>query len=229
MTKKLVVWGASGHALVVADALRAAGGWEIAGFLDDVSPDRRGEEFAGATVLGGREVLADLRRQGVEDVIVAVGDNAARTRLARLAQAEGFRLATVVHPRATVAPDVALGAGTVVAAGAVVNPGARIGENVIVNTSASVDHECVVEDGAHIGPGARLGGRVSVGPLAWIGIGATVRDGVSIGARSVIGAGAVVLNDIPPGVIAYGVPAKVVRTLEPDAEPAPANPKARRP
>jgi len=218
MVRKLVVWGASGHALVVADVLRAGGGWEIVGFLEDVGTERYGTEFAGSRVLGGREMLAELRGSGVEHVIVAVGDNNARTFLARLSRARGFRLATAVHPRATLAPDVVIGEGTVVAAGSVINPATRIGENVIINTGASVDHECSVEEGVHIGPGVRLGGRVAIGPQAWVGIGATVRDGIRIGARAIIGAGAVVVSDIPPDVVAFGVPARVVRSLKQGTE-----------
>lgn len=218
MARKLVVWGASGHALVVADVLRAAGGWEIVGFLEDVRTERYGTEFAGSRVLGGREVLAELRAGGVEYMIVGVGDSNARMHLARLSRAQGFRLATAVHPRATLAPDVVIGEGTVVAAGSVINPATRIGENVIINTSASVDHECSVEEGVHIGPGARIGGRVTIGSQAWVGIGATVRDRIRIGARSVIGAGAVVVGDIPPDVVAFGVPARVVRSLKPGTE-----------
>ena len=63
--KKLVVWGASGHALVVADAVRLAGEYEIAGFLDDLHPGRHGEQFCGALVLGGVEMLDSLWALGV--------------------------------------------------------------------------------------------------------------------------------------------------------------------
>jgi acetyltransferase EpsM len=100
-----------------------------------------------------------------------------------------------------------------VVAGAVLNPAVEVGEHVIVNTCASVDHESVIEDGAHVGPGTRLGGRVRIQRGAWIGIGATIRDRVTIGAGARIGAGAVVLTDIPAGVVAYGVPAQVVRRV----------------
>jgi acetyltransferase EpsM len=125
----------------------------------------------------------------------------------------GFYLATAIHPRAIVAADVSIGAGTVIVAGSVVNPGAHIGENVIINTCASIDHECIIEDGVHICPGVRLGARVRVGRAAWIGIGATIKDRVHIGPGSLIGVGAVVLSDIPGGVVAYGVPARIVREM----------------
>jgi UDP-N-acetylbacillosamine N-acetyltransferase len=212
VTDRVVIWGASGHALVVADILRLEGR-EVAGFIDDVNAERRGQEFAGARVLGGRECLNGLRTDGVRAIVIAVGNCAARLQLGDAVRQHGFELARAVHPRAVVAADVTIGAGTVVCAGAVVNPGSSIAESVIVNTSATVDHECVIADGAHVGPGVHLGGRVRVGRGAWVGIGATVSDRVVIGAESVVGAGAVVLNDVPRRVVAFGVPARVVRDV----------------
>jgi acetyltransferase EpsM len=211
----VVIWGASGHALVVADIVRLAGQFEVIGFLDDLSPERRGHRFCGATVLGGSEELQGLYGRGVHHVLIAVGDCKARIRLAASAREHGFDLALAIHPCATIASDVQIGAGSVIAAGAVINPGSVIGENVIINTSASVDHECIVEDGAHICPGARLAGRVTVGRGSWVGIGASVVDHVRIGAGAIIGAGAVVTLDIPDGVVAFGLPAKVRREVRP--------------
>jgi acetyltransferase EpsM len=213
--EKLIIWGASGHALVVADAARASGDYEIAGFIDDVHPERSGVEFCGATILGGREQLDLLPAQGVNKLIMGIGDCRARLELSEFARGKGFQLVTVIHPRACVAMDASVGRGTVILAGAVVNSATRIGENVIVNTSASVDHECSIEDGVHIGPGVHLGGRVSIGRRTWVGIGATVIDRASIGADVVIGAGAVVVSDnIPDGVLAYGIPARVVKNAK---------------
>jgi len=211
MKPKLVIWGASGHARVVADIIRLEQSYEIVGFLDDHNPERARTEFCGALVLGGKEQLDVLLKHEVNHLIVGVGDCHARLRLASLAQANGFRLATGKHPRATIAGDVQIGDGTVIMAGAVINPGASVGKNVIVNTSASIDHDCVVADGVHIGPGARLAGNVVVERAAWIGMGAMIINGVRIGADAVIGAGSVVLRDIPDSVAAYGVPAKIIK------------------
>lgn len=205
---KLVIWGAAGHARVVADIVRLVGAYELAGFLDDVDPGRKGSEFAGRPVLGGREALPGLRAAGVEHLVPAFGDNEARLRLIEVARQQGFTLTTAIHPSSVIAADCTIGPGTVVAAGCVVNPGTQVGECVILNTSAAVDHDCTIEDGAHVGPGARVGGHVTVGRAAWLGIGAVVKDRVTIGKGAVIGAGAVVLRDIPPGVVAYGVPAR---------------------
>ena len=209
MARRIVIWGASGHALVVADIVRLLGTYQIVGFLDDVNPDRHHTVFHGIPILGGREQLDRLRDSGVEYLIIGIGDSAARMKLAEVAREKGFSLANAIHPRAIIAADVEIGDGTMVAAGAVINPASKIGSNVIINTSASVDHECLIEDGAHVGPGVNLGGNVTVGSGSWIGIGAKVRNGIVIGARSIVGAGAVVLHDVAAETVVFGVPAKV--------------------
>jgi UDP-N-acetylbacillosamine N-acetyltransferase len=211
MRQKLAIWGASSHALVAADAIRLGDEYEIVGFLDDFTPGRKGESFCGAKVLGGKELLPLLRSEGVHTIFVGIGDCRARLEVSSVVRDEGFQLATVVHPRAIVARDSSLGCGTLVVAGAVVNPAAKVGESVIVNTGASVEHECVIEDGAHISAGVHLGGQVFVGRGALVEIGSTVARGINIGAESIIGAGSVVLHDIPVGVLAYGVPARIIR------------------
>jgi sugar O-acyltransferase (sialic acid O-acetyltransferase NeuD family) len=208
----IIIWGAAGHARVVADIIRRDGELRVAGFIDDAHPERAGEWFEGARILGGREALGAARAEGVSHLIVAFGNCDGRAEAARFAVESGFVLTIAVHPSAVIAASAKIGAGTVIAANVVVNPGTTIGENVILNTSCSVDHDCAVGNLAHIAPGARLAGNVRVGNASWIGIGAVVSDGLSIGARSVIGAGAVVVSDIPDGVVAYGVPARVMRS-----------------
>jgi UDP-N-acetylbacillosamine N-acetyltransferase len=213
--KALVIWGASGHALVVADIIRLVNAYRIIGMIDDRNPQRAGSEFAGYEVLGGRESLDDLWERQVRTMIVAFGNCHARLQVAQFLRERGFRLATAVHPRATVAADVSIGAGSVIVAGSVINPAAAIGENAIINTGSTVDHECVIGDGVHIAPGAHLAAGVSVGRCSWVGIGSVVREGVHIGSDVMIGAGSVVRHDIGDGALAYGVPARIVRQLVP--------------
>jgi acetyltransferase-like isoleucine patch superfamily enzyme len=89
-----------------------------------------------------------------------------------------------------------------------VNAAAEIGRGVIVNTSASVDHDCRVGEFAHLAPGSVLGGEVVVGARAFVGLGARILPCVTIGEEAVVGAGAVVLRDVPPGATVVGVPAR---------------------
>lgn len=206
----IVVIGAGGHAKVVARSLRECGGWHVAGFVDDQNPARAGERFGGATVLGGRAALAALREQGVAAAVVAFGHNRARLDFDAWLAGGGWQRPAIVDPSARVGDDVVLGPGCYVAAGAIVEPGVALGRQVIVNSAAVLCHDGIVDDGAHLCPRSCFGGHVRIGPRSWIGIGATVRDRVRIGADVVVGAGALVLRDVPDGVVAYGHPAQVI-------------------
>jgi sugar O-acyltransferase (sialic acid O-acetyltransferase NeuD family) len=175
--RKLVIWGAGGHAKVVADIMSLRGEYVIAGFLDDVAPGSNPRKFLGAPLYHGLGDLDRFHGTDVRFLILALCDCCARLALSEITRARGWWFPTAVHPSAVIANSAAIGAGTVVAAGAVVNPEVRMGEHVIVNISASIDHECVIGDAAHIGPGAHLAGRVTVGRAAAIGIGASVLPG----------------------------------------------------
>jgi sugar O-acyltransferase (sialic acid O-acetyltransferase NeuD family) len=208
MTKPLVILCAGGHGRVVADAARAAGR-RVAGFLDAGRPV--GARHDGVAVLGGDGLLDDPIFCAGHDFVVATGVQALRRRLALLVQARGGRLARVIHPSAVVAPSAMIGAGTVLAAGAIVNPGARLGDFVIVNTGATIDHDDVLEDGVQICPGAHLAGLVTCREDAFIGTGAAVIPGRTIGRRAIVGAGATVIHDIPDDATAIGCPARVIK------------------
>ena len=209
--KRIVIVGAGGHGKVVADLVRAAGVFEIAAFADELALQRDGDLYLGVRVLAGDDALARARSLGVDHALAAFGDCTARLGCCERLIANGFEIISAVHPRAVVSPDVSIGAGTVVAAGAVVCAAAYLGESVIVNTGATVDHDCVVDDGVHLEPGVHLAGSVRVGRGSTVGIGAVVVKGVRIGAHSHVGAGAVVTRDLPDGVVAWGVPARVIR------------------
>ena len=198
---------------MVLDILERTQKYEIVGVVDD-DPARQGNYFCGYRILGS---LGYLLEQGPNaKVILAVGDNMTRERLALRLVSLGFQFITAIHPAAVVGRDVILGVGTVLMANVAVNPGTTIGRHVIINTGATVDHDCVIGDFAHISPGVHLAGGVTVEPLAHVGIGATVIEGVTIGTGSIVGAGAAVVTDIPPGVVAVGVPARVVKNVKKD-------------
>jgi sugar O-acyltransferase (sialic acid O-acetyltransferase NeuD family) len=196
------VVGAGGHAKVVLALLRARG--HAIGRVVDADPARHG-----ATVLAHRiEPESALAVEPDRLVVIAIGHNAARRRVAeRLAQ-RGHRFAYLVHPTAWVAPDARIEPGAVVFAGAIVQPGAVVGAHAILNTGCSIDHDCVVGDYAHIAPGARLCGGVHVGEGALVGVGAAVIPALRIGAWATVGAGAAVIRDIDGGATVVGVPAR---------------------
>ena len=201
----ILVWGGGGHGHVVIDLLRAAGGWDIAGILDNLNP--KGARIMDVPVLGDADQLPALRRQGVAYIAVAIGDPAARAGMLARAEAAGFRMPTLIHPAACVSPAAVIGPACVLCAGAIVGPQAVLGTGVIVNTRASVDHDNRIGDFVHVAPGATVCGFVTIGRETWIGAGAVVRDHLAIGSRVMVGAGALVLKPVPDGLTVYGNPA----------------------
>jgi sugar O-acyltransferase (sialic acid O-acetyltransferase NeuD family) len=208
----LLVIGAGGHARVLVDIAEKQGRYRIAGLLDDRA-QMRGTEVLGYPVLGGREVLE--RDDAPAHAIVAIGAPRARAAWQAHLEDRGFQLAVLVHPTASVARGVEIGAGSVLMAGAIVNPGSRLGRGVIVNTGASVDHDCDVGDFTHIAPGARLAGGVRVGPRSHVGLQAGVIQNVVVGADVTVGAGAAVIRPVPDGVTVAGVPARALPSRAP--------------
>jgi UDP-N-acetylbacillosamine N-acetyltransferase len=211
--KKLVIWGAGGHALMIAQLISMIGDYELVGFIDDVNVKRKGRLLNCVPILGGKEQIDEIYAMGVQYLIIGFGDCAARLRIAEEVQNRGFLLAKAIHPKAIISTNVEIGAGTVVMGGAAISYGAILGRNVIINTCANIGHESIVEDGVHVCSGVNLAGATNIKRGAWVGIGSTVIEKITIGAGSFIGAGSVVVKDIPDGVMAYGVPCRVVRKI----------------
>ncbi len=210
---RLVIVGAGEHGRVMADVVREQDQVELLGFVDG-NPELVGRDVDGAPVLAKPSEPGWIEAHGVTHFLVAIGNNAIRAAKYRKMQDRGLAPWSAIHPTAVIANSAAIGAGTQIVAGVVVNPGALIGQDVILNTACSIDHDCRIGDHAFVAPGARLGGAVKVGQLALLGIGAIVLPGVSIGDRAIVGAGAVVTRDLASGVVAIGCPARVRREVD---------------
>ena len=202
--------GAGGHARVVLDAIREAGGYEVVGLID-LSEATSGKFVDGVEIVGSEAHLEELYRQGIRHVFNGIGgisDNTLHADVYRRVGQQGFEFVTVVHPKATISKTVSIDAGSVLLAGAVVNAGCIIGTNVIVNTNATIEHECQIGHHVHIAPGAILAGKVRIGDHAHIGAGAIIRQGLTVGDQAIVGAGAVVVKNVPAGMCVIGVPAR---------------------
>ena len=199
----VVIVGASGHGMVVCDALLLQG-MRVLAFID-ADATKHGSRVLDIPVVGGISEVAAANRPAIA---MGIGDNTSRRREFERWRADGYDIVTVLHPSAAVSPHARIGAGAVILANVVVNVAAEIGENVILNSSCSVDHHCVVAAHTHIAPGATLAGNVRVGQETLIGARAVVIQGISIGDKSVLGAGAVAVADIGDGMTCMGIPAR---------------------
>ncbi|MDC0294816.1 NeuD/PglB/VioB family sugar acetyltransferase [Mariniblastus sp.] len=150
---------------------------------------------------------------------MAIGSNQIRQKIADELVSFNVQYTHVIHPRAIVASSASIGGGSMILANAVIQLGTVVGMHVIINTSASVDHECKIANFAHVSPNATLCGNVSVGEGAHIGAGATVIEGMRIGKWATVGAGAVVIRNVDDYETVVGCPAMPITNSKMKPEP----------
>jgi sugar O-acyltransferase (sialic acid O-acetyltransferase NeuD family) len=202
-THSLIVQGAGGHAKVVLDCALAQG-YTVECFYDPTSSK---------TTFYGIPVRKEYQREDFPhaQVVIAIGDNAVRKRMSGVMF---HPFGNIIHPSAMLSPHATVGQGNMIFHGVIVQAGAMISSHVILNTRAQIDHDCVVADFVHVGPGCVLTGNIHVGEGSFLGAGSTVIPGKKIGAWSIVGAGSVVIDDVPDNVVVVGNPARVIKNFK---------------
>jgi sugar O-acyltransferase (sialic acid O-acetyltransferase NeuD family) len=210
--RKVTIIGASGHARVCLEILKAQDR-QVTGFYDD-DIALVGTTLHGYEILGNISQLLQVLKDNDDDddYFIAIGNNDHRQNIAQLLNKYCKRdVINAIHPSAIISERAKIGVGNFIAAGAIINTGTILGDYIIINTGATIDHDNIINNYAQISPGCNLAGNVTVEENAFIGTGAIIIPGMKIGSHAIIGAGAVVINDIPPFCTAVGIPARVIK------------------
>ncbi|NNE47532.1 MAG: acetyltransferase [Rhodothermales bacterium] len=209
----LVIVGAGGFgaetAALVEDINDTASRWSLVGFLDD-DPELHGTSVIDYPVLGEVDWLSKHRAR----YVAAVGRSRVREELTRRLSNIGATPATLLHPTVSIHASSSVGQGSILCRATTVTVRTMIGAHCIVNLHCTIGHDCSLGDCSTLHPGVHVSGDSRIGAGVEIGTGAVILPGVQIGAGSIVGAGAVVTRDLPAGVVAAGVPARVTRELD---------------
>jgi sugar O-acyltransferase (sialic acid O-acetyltransferase NeuD family) len=191
--------------------------WEPFGVLDD-NPEKAAQHLASRgcalPVLGA---ALDHEPQEDEVFVPAIGNPIYKLRTCEAIAGKGGLFINLLHPTATIAPDVQLGNGVFCFVNSVVSVGAVLGDYVSLNVGAIVGHDARVATGCTLSPGSIICGNVQLDRGAFVGTDASLVPGNTMGELACLGAGSVAFTPIAPGLTAVGVPARAMTPPRPSS------------
>jgi sugar O-acyltransferase (sialic acid O-acetyltransferase NeuD family) len=206
--KRVAVYGAGAHGMLVKDLIDSLPDRQFYGFLDGKKPI--GTAIGTGTVVGGRSFIKDLKDEGVDEIHVTVFDRHLREELSMECRENGLTLFTVVHPLATIADNIEIGEGCFIKAGAIIDSYSTVGEGTIIDNGCVIAHHCKIGRYCHLTPGVVTGGDVTIGDHTLVAIGASIMARVEIGDDCWVDVGSVVKSSFTGrGLFIGGQPAKI--------------------
>ena len=212
----LIVLGASGFGREVIWAAerqnKTKPTWNILGFMDD-------DDNLQESLINGYKVLGKM-----SDVIfypdaffvVAVGASKTREMIVERLKVINptIRFGTIIDPSVEMSDYVTIGEGSVICAHTIITVNVSIGSHVIINLDCTVGHDAIINNFVTLYPSVNVSGATIIGRAVELGTGMQIIQGRRIGSYSILGAGAVVVRDIPEKCTAVGSPAKPIKFFE---------------
>lgn len=212
--EKIIIVGCGQQANVVLYNMKSQRKYEALGFFDS-NYEKVGNEYYGLKVSECYKEcnLKDLiDRYNTNKFFIGFGDMKYRKLVYEEFVNSGWEAVNIYHPSAVISNEAKIGKGVLIEAGCLITPNPIIGDNVVVNTGSQVNHDNIIGDHVYMASGIVLSGGVVIRENTLIDDGVIVALGKTIGSNCIIGAGSVVTKNIEDNVIAYGNPAKVIRS-----------------
>jgi sugar O-acyltransferase (sialic acid O-acetyltransferase NeuD family) len=215
MKKKIVIFGAGGHAIVIANELKKLKRFSIVGYCVNNTISLGTKKFLSSKIFNiNKANLQMMSRLSISGVI-AIGDNNVRKKIVDQVKLlnNNFKWEKIISKDSFVGENVEVGDGAVIMSGCVIGPFTKIKKHCLVNTGSIIEHENQLDDYSSIGPGVITAGNVKIGELSHLGIGAVVKERVKIGKNVIIGGNSFVNKNCINNSIYFGSPAKLVKKI----------------
>ncbi|AJA70382.1 Acetyltransferase (isoleucine patch superfamily) [Myroides sp. A21] len=211
MQEQAIIIGAGTYGQVYAEYLKK--NYEILGFVDD-NIELKDMRVNGYRVLGNVNWLFSKCNRKV-NIFVPIGNNIVRVSLLTKLEQQGFNIPSYIHPSVNMHNSVKVGKAVYVLPACNFMPLSVIEDFVMISMGVNVAHHTVLGKGSFYSQGNNVGASINIKENAYSGIGVTIMTGVKeIGANSLLGAGAVIIRDVPDCAVVVGNPGKIIKYNE---------------
>lgn len=208
MKDKAIIVGAGTYGQVYAEYLKEK--YEILGFIDD-DTNLHNTEINGIKVLGNfNYLIVNLHKE--TNVFIPIGNNKVRVDLLNKVIASGFKTPNFIHKNTWIHSSVKIGKCVYILPGTQIMPLTEIKDFVLISMGVNIAHHTVIEQGCFFSQGSNIGASIKFRENVFCGIGSTVMTGVNtVGKGSLIGAGAVIIKDVPDDATVVGNPGRIIK------------------
>ena len=207
MMKDCIIIGARTYGQVYFEYLKEF--YNVIGFYDD-DASLHGQLIDNVKVKGS--VRDALENETDCSVLVPIGNNPVRVRILKEFEKSGFEIPSFIHTQTIIHSSVKIGRAVYILPGTNIMPLTEIGDYSMISMGVNIAHHNLIGKGCFFSQGTNIGASININEFAYVGISATLMTGIkNIGRNSLVGAGAVVIKDVPDNAVVAGVPAKILK------------------
>ena len=209
--KNIIIIGAGGVgrevSLIIEKINKLKATLNLIGFIDD-NINSWNKIINGYQIIGGLDLLETLPLDTY--VVIAIANYNLKKKIVNKINNK-FKFATIIDPKVYIHDYMTIGEGTIIYEGAIITANIQVGNHVIISPKCGIGHDSIIKDYVSLLWNVNISGNDVIEEGVMMGSGSTIIQGKKIGKGSIIGAGAVVIDDIDSFTTAVGVPAKVVK------------------